>query len=140
MSQSLWPEPCLCRSSASSQALLSSHRTHSSLQFQVSEHTLQATCPSLFWQFLSCAPVPRTSVWQVAPVGCGELNQILGWGCFWEPQNSGWEPLKASQHACAALLGLPPQPFGNMSLRGVEVAGGARVVGRGWSGGGTWGQ
>lgn len=67
-------------------------------------------------------------------------GSILGWGCFWEPQNSGWEPLKASQHACAALLGLPPQPFGNMSLRGVEVAGGARVVGRGWSGGGTWGQ
>lgn len=47
---------------------------------------------------------------------------------FWELQNSGWEPLKASQHACVALLGAPSQPFGNMSLRGVEAAGGAWVV------------
>lgn len=40
-----------------------------------------------------------------------------------------WEPLKASQHACPALLGAPPQPFGNMSLRAVEAAGGTSGIG-----------
>lgn len=106
----------------------------------MSTHSL-ATCPSLFWWFLSCAQVPRASVWQVAPVGFGEFNQILGWECgSGNPRIQDGNPLKASQHACVALLGAPPQPFGNMSLRGVEMAGRAWEVGRGWSGGGRWGQ
>ena len=81
------PSPSLCGQglahadthSASSQALLSSPRTHSSLQFKVNEHSLVGHGPSLFWWFLSCSQVPRASVWQVAPVGFGEFNQILGW-------------------------------------------------------------
>lgn len=66
---------------ASSQALLHSRGTCCSLQFKVNEHSRLATCPSLFRRFLSCAPVPRASVWQVAPVEFEEFNQILGWEC-----------------------------------------------------------
>lgn len=66
---------------AASWAMLHSRGTRCSLQFKVNEHSRLATCPSLFRRLLSCAPVPRASVWQVTPIEFGELNQILGWEC-----------------------------------------------------------